>query len=128
MRPLLSALIAGVLLFSPTLAQDKQEVIDAKDVETLKKKDKAKVTVRGTVQSTHVAGSAKVMYLNLGPDYKTCFKVVIFKDDFDKREKGTAGIKDRYEKKTITVEGKIKLYKDQPEIVVKSPSDIDVEK
>jgi hypothetical protein len=128
MRPFLPAVTVSVLLCCPVLSLDKKELIDAKDIAALKKKEKAKVLVRGTVESTHVTKSGKVMYLNLGSDYRTCFKVVIFKDDFEKWEKGTSGIKARYEKKTIVVEGEIKVYNRLPEIIVKAPSDIDVEK
>jgi hypothetical protein len=98
--------------------------LDALDVDTLKKKDGERVTVKGKVYSTHLAQSGKVFTLNLGPNWKTCLKATIFKDDFEKWKGGTDDIKGAYEGKVVVIEGKVKLYQGSPEIVLNTPSQI----
>lgn len=105
---------------------ESRDSLDALDVEALKKKDGQRITGKGKVYSTHLAQSGRVFTLNLGPDWKTCFKAVIFRDDFEKWKDGADGIKTAYDGKTVVIEGKVKVYKGSPEIVVNTPSQIEV--
>jgi hypothetical protein len=100
-------------------------VLDALDVDALKKKDGGRVRVKGKVYSTHLARSGKVFTLNLGPNWKTCMKAAVFQDDFEKWKGGTDGMKTAYEGKTVVIEGNIKLYQGSPEIVLNTPSQIE---
>jgi len=100
--------------------------LDALDVETLKKKEGEQVVVKGKVYSTHMAQSGKAFTLNLGPNWKTCTKAVVFKDDFEKWKGGADGIQRSFEGKVVVIEGKIKLYQGSPEVVVNTPSQIEL--
>jgi hypothetical protein len=100
--------------------------LDALDVEALSKKEDQRITVKGKVYSTHLARSGKVFTLNLGPNWKTCFKATVFKGDFEKWKGGTDGIKAAYEGKVVVIEGKVKMYQGSPEIVLNTPAQIDL--
>jgi hypothetical protein len=102
------------------------DTLDALGVEALKKKEGERVSVKGKVYSTHLAQSGKAFTLNLGPNWKTCFKAVVFKHDFEKWNGGTDGMKTAYGGKVVVIEGKIKLYQGSPEIVLNTPSQIEL--
>jgi|ERR671924_2278931 hypothetical protein len=100
--------------------------LDAGKLEDLARYEGKWVSVRGKVHSTHLANSKKVFTLNLGPDWRTCFKVAIFQDAFEKWDDEVSGIKSMYEGKTMTVEGELRMYRGNPEITVRVPSQIQV--
>ena len=100
--------------------------LDAENLEALARGKGQWVSVNGKVHSTHLTTSGKVFILNLGPDWRTCFKVAIFQDAFEKWDGGVSGIKSMYEGKTVTVEGALKIYQGSPEIIVRVPSQIQV--
>jgi hypothetical protein len=102
------------------------KVLRAEDVKELAALDGKSVSVQGKVHSIYVPDSKAVCVLNLGPDFKTCFKVTIFASAWEKWPDGLASIKKKYDKQTLTVEGRIRIYKDAPEIVVNVPSQIGV--
>jgi hypothetical protein len=102
--------------------------LDAENLQDLVRHKGQQVSVKGKVHSTHLATSHKVFTLNLGPDWRTCFKVAIFQDAFGKWDGGVAGIKSLYEGQTVTVEGELRMYRDSPEIIVRVPSQIQVMK
>ena len=104
----------------------KLETIDALEVDALTKNEGKWVRVKGKIHSTHMAQSGKAFTLNVGPNWKTCFKAVVFQGDFDKWKNEADGIKAGYEGKLVVIEGKIKIYKGSPEIVVSTPSQIEV--
>jgi exonuclease VII large subunit len=123
-----AALLFGVLpvagCSSPQTTSAKS--LDARDVDALKKKDGERVSVKGKVYSAHLAKSGKVFTLNLGPDGNPCLKAAVFRDDFEKWKGGTNGMKTAYEGKVVVIEGKVKLYQGSPEIVVNTPSQIEL--
>ena len=100
--------------------------LDAENPQGLLQHEGQRVSVKGKVYSTHLATSKKVLTLNLGPDWRTCFKIAIFQDAFRKWDGGVAGLKSLYEGQTVTVEGELKKYRDSPEIIVRVPSQIQV--
>jgi len=102
--------------------------LDAENLQGLVQHEGQQVSVKGKVHSTHLATSQKVFTLNLGPDWRTCFKVAIFQDAFGKWDGGVAGIKSLYEGQTVTVEGELRMYRDSPQIIVRVPSQIQVMK
>lgn len=103
------------------------EVIDASEVEKLKGLDGKEVKVRGKVHEVFVPASGGLAVLNLGKDFKSCFKVAIYKSSFEKFG-GLDEIKKMFAGKEITVEGKVTLYQKLPQIVANVPSQIKVDK
>ncbi len=80
------------------------------------------VTVTGPVKGIHMA--KKNVVLNVGKDYpaKDRFTVMVpFTGD-------EAAAKEQFVDKTVTVTGKVKLYKEIPEIVAKKASEVTVQK
>ncbi|MCX7995597.1 MAG: thermonuclease family protein [candidate division WOR-3 bacterium] len=100
---------------SKTIAQEVISYLDAN-----KYIGKVK-TVEGTVVLTNNTG--KVCFLNFHKDWKRHFTAVIFASDFDKFPKNP---EDYYLNRKIRVTGLIKEYKGKPEIIVKSPSQIEI--
>jgi micrococcal nuclease len=79
------------------------------------------IVVEGTIVRTHRA--EKVLYLNFHANWKRYLTLVIFVKDLPHfpGNPGTA-----YKGKKVRVRGEVKLYKDRPEMVVRSPGDITV--
>src|SRR5262245_51907451 len=84
---------AGVWVFSPAYSQDGKghqgeyesendassvrpapRKFEASDVKGIGAAVGGKVSVKGKVHSVYLSGSGKVAKLNLGPNYRTCFK------------------------------------------------------
>ncbi len=80
-------------------------------------------TVEGKIVATYNTG--KVCFLNFDRNWKESFTAVIFAGDFDKFPKHP---EEHYLNRTVRVTGLIKEYKDKPEIVVKSPKQIEIVK
>ena len=79
------------------------------------------IVVEGTIVRTHRA--KKVMYLNFHANWKRYLTLVIFVKDLPlfPGDPETA-----YKGRKVRVRGEVKLYKDRPEMVVRSPGDITV--
>src|SRR5262245_15985507 len=99
--------------------------IDASEMAKLKELVGKEAVVKGKVHEVFVPASGNVAVLNLGPDFKTCFKVAIFKANFGKFG-GLDEIKKQFKDKKVQVEGKVELYREQPQIVVTVPSQLKV--
>jgi DNA/RNA endonuclease YhcR with UshA esterase domain len=80
------------------------------------------VTVTGPVVGTHMTAK-KQLILNLGKDYPDVTRFSIMIDPVDKETLS----EDTYKGKTVTVTGKIILYRKAPEIIGKS-ADVTIEK
>ena len=82
------------------------------------------VTITGPVKGTHVTTGGKSLILNIGKDYPDTkrFTVMITTD-----EKNPAKEED-YKDKTVTVTGKVELYRNVPEIKVAKAADVTVVK
>ncbi|MGB9721123.1 MAG: thermonuclease family protein [bacterium] len=78
-------------------------------------------TIEGTIVVTNNTG--KVCFLNFHKNWKKYFTAVIFASDYDKFPKNP---EDYYLNRKVRVTGLIKEYNDKPEIVVKSPSQIQI--
>ncbi|WP_425616480.1 hypothetical protein NA78x_000126 [Anatilimnocola sp. NA78] len=104
----------------------KVPTLKATDVEEQKKLVDKTVKVTGKVSKIYKPESGNVVVLNFGRDIKTCFKVAINKRDYGNWEGGVPAIEKMYGDKTLTVTGKMILYKDAPEIVVSKPGEIEV--
>ncbi len=91
----------------------------------LENKDKM-ITVRGKVFSVFDAPSGKVFNLNMGPNYKECFKAVIFQSSYSKWPRAKDDLK-LLLGQTIKVCGIVKEYKGLPQIIINSPTQIQLE-
>lgn len=80
-------------------------------------------TVEGTIVAAKNTG--KVCFLNFHADWKKYFTAVIFASDFGKFPQHP---EDYYLKKKVRVTGLIKEYKGKPEIIIKSPLQIEIVK
>jgi hypothetical protein len=104
-----------------------QTVTPAAEVKTLTGRDGKDALVDGTVASTFVPKGGKMLLLNLGKDYKNCFKVLIDDGDFAKwGTKKPEEIAKMYEGKRVVVGGWVSLYQDLPQIRVTLPSQLSV--
>jgi endonuclease YncB( thermonuclease family) len=79
------------------------------------------IVVEGTIVRTHRA--EQVMYLNFHPNWKRYLTVVILAKDLPLFP---ADPEKAYQGKKVRVRGEVKLYKDRPEMVVRSPGDIEI--
>ena len=79
------------------------------------------IVVEGTIVRTHRA--EKVIYLNFHANWKRYLTLVIFVKDLPLFP---ANPETAYKGKKVRVRGEVKIYKDRPEMVVRSPGDITV--
>jgi len=77
--------------------------------------------IEGTIVASNNTG--KVCFLNFHKNWKKYFTAVIFSSDFDKFPPHP---EDRYLNCRVRVKGLIKEYKGKPEIILKSPSQIEI--
>lgn len=77
--------------------------------------------VEGKIVASHNTG--KVCFLNFHTDWRRYFTAVIFAGDFDKFP---IHPEDHYLGRRVRVNGLIKEYRGKPEIILKSPSQIEV--
>jgi DNA/RNA endonuclease YhcR with UshA esterase domain len=103
-----------------------EETLNADDIKKIEARKDEEVSVKGKVFEVFIPSSGSIAILNFGKDSKKCFKAVVFKSDFEKFDGGAKGIKKKYTGKTVTVEGKVSIYKDAPQIAVKTPSQLKV--
>jgi hypothetical protein len=108
----------------PEKPREETKLYRADEVKELAAQDGKTVRVKGKVHSIYVPDSKKVCILNMGPDHRTCFKVTIFSSAWDKWPDGLAEIRKKYDKKTLTIEGRVRLYNNLPEIVANVPSQL----
>ncbi len=78
-------------------------------------------TVEGTIVATNNIG--KVCFLNFHKNWRKYFTAVIFSSNFDEFPSNP---EDYYLNRTVRVRGLIKEYKGKPEIILKSPSQIEI--
>lgn len=77
--------------------------------------------VEGKIVASNNTG--KVCFLNFHKDWRRYFTAVIFASDFDKFPQHP---EDHYMNRTVRVRGLIKEYRGKPEIILKSPSQIEI--
>jgi micrococcal nuclease len=80
-----------------------------------------KKTVEGIIVRTHK--SSKAIFLDFHDPWQGYFYAVIFKDDWGNFAFDPA---EYYKGKEVRVTGVIKMYQGSPEIIVESPSQIEV--
>jgi len=83
------------------------------------------VIVEGKVIATYLSKKNN-LFLNFGNPYpKQCFSAVIFNSDLSKFGVGSEKY---YDQKTVRIRGKIQEYQGKPEIILKTPEQIEVGK
>ena len=97
-----------------------------KDVDVISWRDAAKYygqtrTVEGKIAASNNTG--KVCFLNFHKDWRRNFTAVIFASDFSKFP---AHPEEYYLNRVVRVTGLIKEYRGKPEIILKSPAQIDI--
>lgn len=109
------------------LGESKVEAeIRADDIEKIKSYDGKLITVSGTVKRVSKSKSGKVTFINFGDDWKSSFTVVVFSGD-EEKFKDIGGLESLVNK-NVKLTGVVMLYKDKPEIILKSPSQLKIEK
>jgi len=78
-------------------------------------------TVEGTIVTTYNSG--KACFLNYHTNWKKNFTAVIFRSDYNKFPENP---EEYYDGKKVRIYGKIKQYQGKPEIILKSPSQIEI--
>jgi hypothetical protein len=113
-----------VLFLFPAFNISAQEIIPIDSVSIYIGKT---VTVCDTVAGTFVTkGEKPVTYLNLGADYpNTKLTIVIFQKDL---QHFSFVPSDHYKNMNVCVSGEIGVYKERPQIVVMSPTQIEIKK
>ena len=107
-------------------AEFTESFISSLNVKTiLENKDKT-ITVRGKVFSVFDAPSGKVFNINMGPNYKGCFKAVIFQSSYSKWPRAKDDLIS-LPGETIRVFGIVKEYNGFPQIIINSPTQIQLE-
>lgn len=101
-------------------------VLNALEVEKIKSNLDKHATVHGKVYNVFEATSGKVINLNMGTNYKSCFKAVIFASSFNKWPREREFFNSLIGK-DITVEGSIQDYKGAPQIIISSPVQLKIE-
>jgi DNA/RNA endonuclease YhcR with UshA esterase domain len=112
-----------IILKSPTqikiIEQEKKiEVISWEDADKYYGKE---VIVEGKVVATHNSG--KACFLNFHKNWERYFTAVIFKSDLHKFPNQP---EEFYKNKKVRIKGIIKKYKGKPEIILKSPLQIEI--
>lgn len=95
---------------------------NADDVAAIKELDGRSVVVRGKVHSVYIPKSGSPVILNLGAEFKTCLKAVIYDRKFRDWNLTAAEIGQLYEGKEIVVEGIVSIYRELPQLEINSPA------
>ncbi|MBN2279916.1 MAG: hypothetical protein JXQ65_05000 [Candidatus Marinimicrobia bacterium] len=102
-------------------------VIEAWNIQEIINNKSRVVTIKGEIVNTAFSANQKVRYLNFGDDFTTAFSIVIFSYHMNNFKKKNIEPVEYYLKKNVSVTGKIKIFKDHPEIIVAGPDQIKVE-
>lgn len=94
----------------------------AEEVAKLQKLDGKAVSVHGKVQSVYIPKTGSPVILNMGADFKTCFKAVIYDRKFRDWNLSAVEIGKLYEGREVVIEGQISIFKELPQIEINSPA------
>ncbi len=126
----LALLLAASLAFTiqtsngqPSAAPVESETIEASDVARLLELVGQRAVVRGVVRRVGIDDVSRIHFLNFS-ESRGGFVAVIFPQSLPAF--GDPDLRATYENQLIKVSGRISLFKDQPQIVVSTPSDIEV--
>jgi len=108
------------------LKESPRLVLNGSEFDIIKSHMKKWAVVKGKVFDVFEPKSGKVLNLNMGPNYKRCFKAVIFPGSYSKWAGGKDYLKS-LQGKTVIIEGSIEEYMDSPQIIVNSATQLKVE-
>ncbi len=122
--------VADILVPATISAADAQKLmaVPAADTAKLIASDGQDVTVLGRVHSVYIPKGGHPVILNLGEDFKSCTKAVIYDRSFRKWNLPAKEIEALYTGQTLIVEGQVSLYKDLPQVEINSPAQLRVVK
>ena len=107
-----------------TADAEKLMAIPAEDTAKLIASDGQEVTVLGQVHSVYIPKSGNPVILNLGDDFKSCTKAVIYDRSFRKWKLSAKEIEALYTGQKLIVEGQVSLYKELPQVEINSPAQL----
>ncbi len=107
---------------------EKLMAVPAEDTAQLIASDGQDVTVLGKVHSVYIPKGGNPVILNLGEDFKSCTKAVIYDRNFRKWKLSAKEIEALYTGQTLIVEGEVSLYKELPQVEINSPAQLRVVK
>ncbi len=117
-------LVLSLILINMGFAQIK--IIDANNiVELLKHKNKI-ISVKGKITNTALSTTGKTRYLNFSDDYTKSFKGVVFSRHLKNFTRKDIKPLEEYKGKEVIITGKIKIYKESPEIIIAFPKQIKI--
>lgn len=96
------------------------------EVESVLKLNGQAVTLEAKVHSVYVPKSGSPLILNLGADFKTCTKAVIFDRNYRDWNRSAVEIGKLYEGRVVLIEGQVTLYKELPQVEISVPANIRV--
>ena len=111
-----------------TAEAEKLMAIPAVDTAQLIASDGKDVTVLGKVHSVYIPKAGNPVILNMGEDFKSCSKAVIYDRSFSKWKLSAKEIEALYTGQTLIVEGQVSLYKDLPQVEINSPAQLRIVK
>lgn len=117
-------LMLCLILINLGFAQFK--IIDATNIEELVKHKNKIVSVKGQIINTTLSTTGKTRYLNFGVDYTKSFTCVIFSRHLKNFTKKEIKPLEYYQNKEVIITGKLKIYKDSPEIIIAFPKQIKI--
>lgn len=122
MRKIIPLLLMAFIL--PVIAQDdKPEVIDATNVDLLREKVGAVVTVEGSVTTVGSTKNKSITFINVGLPKKQGFVAVIFEKNYGAFPNGF----DAFHDQKVRVTGALQLYQgSSPQIEVKTADQLEI--
>lgn len=123
-RELVAGTTNGLLGSITRAAIEELETTPSTEVAQLIAIEGETVRVHGTAMSTYVPQGGSPVILNFGDDFRTCFKVVIYRRNHDHWGSDAAGIAALYDGADLLVEGTVSLYEGMPQIEVIAPTQV----
>jgi len=109
--------------------QPSGEVIDVKDFAKLKDMVGTEVTIRGKVTEVFVPNSGNISIFNFEGIGRRDFNVVVRKANLDAVNGGFDGdVAKAVKDQTVSVTGKVALYRENPQIQLEKPEQLKIEK
>lgn len=105
-------------------AQDLDGALDPRDTTELLKHIGEEVTIQGKVVRAAIDERSGMHFLNFDPRPRQGFVAVVFPDEAPLFTDGPPGR--IYDQKTVRITGRIELFRDNPQIVLRDPAQITV--
>lgn len=100
------------------------EPYSSSDVARLIELEGETLRVHSVVQSTFIPEGGSPVILNFDEEHRECFKVVVYRRNYDHWGREAVEIAELYEGADVLVEGTVSLYEGLPQIEVMAPTQI----